>query len=242
MKKVITIIILFCFVLCACSKADSAPVATPSSTNTPAPTQTAEITPTPTIASTETPTATPTPIESDFNLDTTCVVCGRITYCKEFVKKSYDLDLGMFIEKAYYLCENCYPTVEENEAEINMFNDLYYALEMYFLDDEIKDDSVIRKGFQDIEKKNGQVYIYTKDRYITLDSEGIHFDFGDGYQAAGKIRIGLNQYLGSKYTETFKTTGKEYKIRISRKENDEGYYYVVTAVSCPKSILEKYDK
>lgn len=147
MKKVITIIILFCFVLCACSKANSAPVATPSSTNTPTPTEKAEIS----------LTETPAPTSDKFN--TTCSVCGRISDCKEYIAHRYDANLKDYYDKAYYLCDTCYPKVIQNETECEYLDDLLMAANIALIDDELVEET----------KKQGP-------GYIILNSDGISFE------------------------------------------------------------------
>ncbi len=113
MKKLI-ILLVICLMICGCSKQE-----TPESKPEPVteiPTQ--EIT----------PTAIPT-----FN--TACAVCGRQTDCKEIIRTRYDLDLQRDIDKAFYLCENCYGDALQDEKDLTVYHDLNMAL-MIALTDE----------------------------------------------------------------------------------------------------------
>lgn len=113
MKKLI-ILLVICLMICGCSKQE-----TPESEPEPV----TEI-PTQTI----TPTAIPT-----FN--TACAVCGRQTDCKEIIRTRYDLDLQRDIDKAFYLCENCYGDALQDEKDLTVYHDLNMAL-MIALTDE----------------------------------------------------------------------------------------------------------
>ena len=113
MKKLI-ILLVICLMICGCSKQE-----TPESKPEPVteiPTQ--EIT----------PTAIPT-----FN--TACAVCGRQTDCKEIIRTRYDLDLQRDIDKAFYLCENCYDDALQDEKDLTVYHDLNMSL-MIALTDE----------------------------------------------------------------------------------------------------------
>lgn len=105
MKKILILLMMICIITCGCSKEE-----------TPAPEPVTEI-PTQEI----TPTAIPT-----FN--TACAVCGRQTDCKEIIRTRYDLDLQRDIDKAFYLCENCYDDALQDEKDLTVYHDLNMAL------------------------------------------------------------------------------------------------------------------
>lgn len=112
MKKILILLMMICIITCGCSKEE-----------TPAPEPVTEI-PTQEI----TPTTIPT-----FN--TACAVCGRQTDCKEIIRTRYDLDLQRDIDKAFYLCENCYGDALQDEKDLTVYHDLNMAL-MIALTDE----------------------------------------------------------------------------------------------------------
>lgn len=112
MKKILILLIMICIITCGCSKEE-----------TPTPEPVTEI-PTQEI----TPTTIPT-----FN--TACAVCGRQTDCKEIIRTRYDLDLQRDIDKAFYLCENCYGDALQDEKDLTVYHDLNMAL-MIALTDE----------------------------------------------------------------------------------------------------------
>ena len=112
MKKILILLMMICIITCGCSKEE-----------TPTPEPITEI-PTQEI----TPTTIPT-----FN--TTCAVCGRQTDCKEIIRTRYDLDLQRDIDKAFYLCENCYGDALQDEKDLTVYHDLNMSL-MIALTDE----------------------------------------------------------------------------------------------------------
>lgn len=112
MKKLIIFLMIICLATCGCSKEE-----------TPVPKPVTEI-PTQEI----TPTTIPT-----FN--TACAVCGRQTDCKEIIRTRYNLDLQRDIDKAFYLCENCYGDALQDEKDLTVYHDLNMAL-MIALTDE----------------------------------------------------------------------------------------------------------
>ena len=112
MKKILILLMMICIITCGCNKEEK-----------PAPEPVTEI-PTQEI----TPTAIPT-----FN--TACAVCGRQTDCKEIIRTRYDLDLQRDIDKAFYLCENCYGDALQDEKDLTVYHDLNMAL-MIALTDE----------------------------------------------------------------------------------------------------------
>jgi len=105
MKKILILLMMICIITCGCSKEE-----------TPAPEPVTEI-PTQEI----TPTTIPT-----FN--TACAVCGRQTDCKEIIRTRYNLDLQRDIDKAFYLCDNCYEGAVQDEKDLTVYHDLNMAL------------------------------------------------------------------------------------------------------------------
>lgn len=105
MKKLIVLIIIICLAACGCSKEET-PKSEP-------------ITETPTQEITATPIPT---------INTKCAVCGRIADCKEIIRTRYDLDLQRDIDKAFYLCDNCYDGAVQDETDLATFHDLHLAL------------------------------------------------------------------------------------------------------------------
>lgn len=114
MKKILILLLAICLLVCGCSKEEPKQESNPVETTSP----THELT----------PTAIPT-----FN--TTCAVCGRMTDCKEIIRTRYDLDLQRDIDKAFYLCENCYGDALQDEKDLTVYHDLNMAL-MIALTDE----------------------------------------------------------------------------------------------------------
>ena len=113
MKKILILLIMICIITCGCSKEE-----------TPAPEPVTEI-PTQEI----TPTTIPT-----FN--TACAVCGRQTDCKEIIRTRYDLGLQRDIDKAFYLCENCYGDDLQDEHDLNAYETLDNMLSIVLTLDE----------------------------------------------------------------------------------------------------------
>ena len=105
MKKLIVLLMIICLATCGCSKQE---------TSEPKP-----VTETPTQEIT--PTAIPT-----FN--TTCAVCGRNTECKEIIRTRYSTEFQRDIDKAFYLCDNCYDGAVQDETDLATFHDLHLAL------------------------------------------------------------------------------------------------------------------
>ena len=105
MKKLIVLLMIICLAACGCSKEET-PKSEP-------------ITETPTQEITATPIPT---------INTKCAVCGRIADCKEIIRTRYDLDLQRDIDKAFYLCENCYGDALQDEKDLTVCHDLNMAL------------------------------------------------------------------------------------------------------------------
>ena len=105
MKKLIVLLMIICLAACGCSKEET-PKSEP-------------ITETPTQEITATPIPT---------INTKCAVCGRIADCKEIIRTRYDLDLQRDIDKAFYLCDNCYDGAVQDETDLATFHDLHLAL------------------------------------------------------------------------------------------------------------------
>ena len=212
--------------LCSCNNTE---VSQTQIDPTPVPTLEVTATPEPTPEPTLEPTDEPTPTEEILTANTTCVMCGRITECQAFITNEYNIDLGMFVDKAYYLCSNCYPIAEANKKEVDNYNELKLALELYFMSDDVTNDYKIAQAFNEATYKNGQYYIKNVDRYVTFDSNGIHFDFGEK-KISDKIKFGLVSYLDKMYFENMKTNGKTYKIVIAQADSyDDSYRYNIKA-------------
>lgn len=105
MKKLITLLMIICLATCGCSKEET-PKSEP-------------ITETPT----QEITATPIP-----PANIKCDVCGRTADCKEIIRTRYDRDLQRDIDKAFYLCDNCYEGAVQDEKDIAEFNNINNAL------------------------------------------------------------------------------------------------------------------
>ena len=181
MKKLLIILTLFSVMLCGCTQAENKPVSPTPSTNVP--------------TTTETPTE---PILEDedeepiVRKETSCSLCDRQATCTEIIKKNYNLDLGMYIEKAYYICDSCYGKVMENEKECNDYDSVVSAINISLANEECV-KSVKEKG-------NGSVKI---------DKNGVSFEnIGD------PIIKELKEILGEDF-ETKITTSKEAVIEIT---------------------------
>lgn len=112
MKKLIILLMIICLAACGCSKEE-----TPKSE---------------TITETPTQEITTTPIPP---ANIKCDVCGRTADCKEIIRTRYDRDLQRDIDKAFYLCDNCYEGAVQDEKDIAEFNNINNAL-MIALTDE----------------------------------------------------------------------------------------------------------
>lgn len=224
MKKIMVLLMVICLATCGCSK-DEPPVSNPI---TETPTQEITATPEPT------PTDEPSPTEEVLTAETTCVLCGRITKCTALIDKVWNSDLAMAVDKAYYLCDNCYlqmkESVEVYEKEYDDFTSLHFALNMYFGNaDEVNHE--IYEQFREVIYGVGVKYV---DRYVTFDSTGVHFDIKDDY-ALEKMKFALVPYLGAMYFSNMKTNGSTYEIRISY----DGKEYLVLSKTSPKNPLDK---
>lgn len=171
MKKLLVILVI-CFVLCGCSKEE-----------TPEPEPITEI-PIQEI----TPTAIPT-------LNAKCPICNRLTDCKEFIRTSYSLELKRDIEKAYYLCDNCYSQAEKDEADLKAYDYLVSDIMLAMTDKELTESDL-----------HGT---------ILISDEGVSFiDVNDTFlNCIHKIFIDDTRYK----------TSKVYKITIDKrlKETDK---------------------
>ena len=105
MRKLLAIIMILCLMICGCGKQET-PEPEPV-TETP----TQEITPTTILA---------------FN--TTCAVCGRNTECKEIIRTRYSTEFQRDIDKAFYLCENCYDDALQDEQDLKTYDNLYFDI------------------------------------------------------------------------------------------------------------------
>lgn len=182
MKKAITIVMIICIMLCGCTQAENKPVSPTPSTNVP--------------TTTETPTElileNANEAEPIVKKETSCSVCNRQTTCTEIIKKKYNLDLGMDIEKAYYICDNCYDKVIENEKECNDYESIVYALNIALTNEECV-KSVTEKG-------NG---------LVKIDKNGVIYE-----NIGEPIQKKLKEILGNDF-ESQITTSKEAVIEVT---------------------------
>lgn len=227
MKKSFVIFLFFCLMTYSCKQTDTSPQAT--------------ITPTQDISPIETInidlTDTPIPTEELLTAETTCVLCGRITKCTALIDKVWNSDLAMAVDKAYYLCDNCYPLVEANQKDLDTYSDIRMALDLYFSSEDVLSNSEIRKAFYTTKKEaDGNYYMYYEPGVITIDSNGVHFKFVNA-KGEEKIKLGLNQYLGQGYYTNYKTDGNEYEIQVVY--NSKTREYEIENTSAPKNILGK---
>lgn len=169
MKKVITILIIMCITLCACSKEESKTSDIPNESE-------------PQI----------TEVAEEKIINTTCSVCGRITDCKEYVKRTLNFDIMDYLEKAYYLCDNCYDKVLANEKECDNYNSLVSAANISLTYEEV----------MDYQKSNG-------DGLITIDPKGISYE-----NICDQMKKTLKDCLGDDF-ETQITTSRIYTIKIT---------------------------
>ena len=234
MKKSFICFLFFCFLLYSCKNNESSPedVATPTQD---------KITPTQEIMSNEKIvldlTETPVPTEETLTAETTCVLCGRITKCTALIDKVWNSDLAMAVDKAYYLCDNCYPLAETNKKDNDTYSEILMALDLYFSSEDVLSNSEIRKAFYTTKKEaDGNIYMYYEPGVITIDSNGVHFKFVNA-KGEEKIKLGLNQYLGQGYYTNYKTDGNEYEIQVVF--NSKTREYEIENTSAPKNILGK---
>ena len=111
MKKVITIVMIICIMLCGCSKSEpqTTPTTAPTSEPTKEPTQAP--TETPTTAPTETPTETPAePTQEPSDAELICELC---------MEKPAE-----YIYKDHLLCYDCYFIALKNETDVENYKAL----------------------------------------------------------------------------------------------------------------------
>lgn len=161
MKKLITLLMIICLATCGCSKQE-----------TPEPEPVTE-TPTQEI----TPTAIPA-----FN--TTCAVCGRNTECKEIIRTRYSTEFQRDIDKAFYLCENCYDDALQDEKDLKAYNNLYFDIML----------STTQKECSDLK---GTVTIYDNGISVSKGLEALltylEKNFGlESYKTSRKYSIEIN--------------------------------------------------
>jgi len=169
MKKVITILIIMCITLCACSKEEPKVSDTPNESE---------------------PQITEVPEEKIIN--TTCSVCGRITDCKEYIKTTYNLDLNDYLEKAFYLCDNCYDKVLVNEKECYNYSSILSAAQI----------SMTYEDVMNYHKENG-------DGFITISPKGVSYE-----NICDQMKKTLKDCLGDDF-ETQMTTSRINTIKIT---------------------------
>lgn len=117
MKKMIILIMIICIMLCGCSNNEPQPIDT---TNVP------------TDTITTTPTESTTTVESETDQtsnksESECQICGEKTLCNVYSKDKWNNDLGMYIKKTYYLCDDCYLKVLKNETVCDNYNAIVEA-------------------------------------------------------------------------------------------------------------------
>lgn len=218
---------IICLATCGCSKEET-PEPEPV-TETPA----QEITATPE----PTPTDEPSPTGEVLTAETTCVLCGRITKCTALIDKVWNSDLAMAVDKAYYLCDNCYPLAEDNQKDLDAYYDVLLALQTFFTSEDILNDYNFYQAFYKTKlESDGNYYMYYEPCYVTLDSKGVHFDFVNA-KGEEKIKFGLVPYLGKMYFTNITTSGNEYKIEITYDKSKRSYN--IKGISVPKNILDK---
>ena len=114
MKKIILLFIV-CVMLGGCAKSNENTVVDVTPTNVLSEETPSEISPTNSVTTSEDTVGlveiAPTEV---LTADTTCVMCGRITKCTALIDYVWNSDLEMAVEKAFYLCDNCYPLIEDN--------------------------------------------------------------------------------------------------------------------------------
>lgn len=190
MKKLIVLLMIICLAACGCSKQDE-----PTATNTP------------TTAITETPTKS---ADTDSNTDKmACALCGEITDCMAFTRKIWNSDIGDYVKKVYYLCDDCYVTASRNETDCLNYEAM---LENTQLAVAFKENYKIISGLDGV-------------GYIIMDQSGVSFD---------NIEQGIIEqlYVIDPIFEQIKTQ-KTYKIKITY-----GKYVTVEKEIAPVSILD----
>lgn len=232
MKKTFILFLFFCFILYSCKKEEipqpDAVISqeiTPTQSSTPIETITIDL------------TETPTPTEDVLTAETTCVLCGRITKCTALIDKVWNSDLAMVVDKAYYLCDSCYPLAEANQKDLETYSDIQMALDIFFSSEDVINNQDIRKAFYTTKREaDGNYYMYYEPGIITIDSSGVHFKFV-GAKGEEKIKLGLNKYLGQGYFTNYTTENGEYEIQVVY--DTKNREYVIKNTSAPKNILSK---
>ncbi|MBR3645839.1 MAG: hypothetical protein IKN54_05425 [Lachnospiraceae bacterium] len=135
MKKLIVLLMIICLATCGCSKQDE-----------------------PTTADTPSTTVTETPTKSESNSETNtdkmaCALCGEITDCTGFTRKIWNNDIGDYVKKVYYLCDDCYLTASRNETDCinydNMIANLQLAVtskEVYKIISSLEGEGILKMG------------------------------------------------------------------------------------------------
>jgi len=236
MKKSFICFLFFCFLLYSCKNGESP------QQDAVTPTQDIIISTQETVSAEKIVldlTETPTPTEEILTTETTCVMCGRITKCTALIDKVWNSDLAMAVDKAYYLCDSCYPLAETNKKDNDTYSEIRMALDLYFSDEDVINNADIRKAFYTTKKEaDGNIYMYYEPGIITIDSEGVHFKFVN-IKGEEKVKLGLNQYLGQGYFTNYKTDGNKYEIQVIY--NSKTREYEIKDTSAPKNILSKLD-
>ena len=148
MKKLIVLLMIICLDACGCSKQDE-----PTTTDTPS------------------TTVTETPTKSESNSETNtdkmaCALCGEITDCTGFTRKIWNNDIGDYVKKVYYLCDDCYLTASRNETDCinydNMIANLQLAVtskEVYKVISFLEGEGILKMGPTGITFDNMEQYI-----------------------------------------------------------------------------------
>ena len=120
MKKTIILILSICLILCGCNKEE---------------TKTSETT-TPTLTESDTPIISDTE-QTSSKIESECQICGEKLRCNVYTKEKWDNDLGMNIEKTYYLCDDCYAKILKNESECDNYNSIVMAANIACTDEKV---------------------------------------------------------------------------------------------------------
>lgn len=144
MKKVITIVMIICIMLCGCSKSE------PQTTPTTAPTS--EPTKEPTQAPTTAPTETPA---KETDIEYHCQICGVSSLEKP-------LSVCTKGSAKYILCDDCYLDVVKSDTDCKIFQNIFDIVEISFADAKVFEEN----------KTLGTAYIKIKESGIIYENAG----------------------------------------------------------------------
>lgn len=105
MKKLITIVMIICIMLCGCSNSSETPVSDTQPTNIPTETPKAEITPT----------------------EMPCDICHKTGLCKPYECKRLDFEKYTYSSTDYFVCENCWNEIMDVEQDRVTYESLILA-------------------------------------------------------------------------------------------------------------------